>query len=260
MLFNENVDAATAVTLQLFAFIVMTVGQTFMVNRGLRKTFPGAVAEYETPKWIRTALPLLIITLFANYFIELNIFAAGLYLGHADLAVFNAGLRVSALLVFGIAAVDTVVMPKFSKLHAAGDKTALQDAVTQAARLRLIAAVAMSLPIVVFGRFILGLFGESFVVGYEALLLLTASQILTGVFGPAVRLLSVTGYQDQCIGVSVVSLIAMFILHPLLIASFGLTGAALAVVCVVLVQSIWHYRLAIRYLGIQSLAIPLRSG
>ena len=251
---TDSLSASKAIALQVFAVFIMTVGQWVMLRRGLKKTFPDIGLAYETPAWFRMALPLMIISLLANFFIELNVFAAGIYLDADQLAIYNAGFRTTALIVFGIAAVDTIMMPKVAKLHAASDFVSLQRTVTHAAKLRFWGSLAASVPLIFLGKPILSLFGEEFVAGYEALLILTAAQVVAAVFGPAARLLSVTGYQDQCLGISVLSLIAIFVLHPLFIVPWGINGAALTVVVVVLIQSVWFYALAVRHLNVNSLA------
>jgi len=251
---SGSLTAEIAMQLQLLAVAVMTAGQWLLLRRGLNKHFPDRTMAFETPVWIRTALPLLIITLFTNFFLELNVVVAGMSLPTNELAIFNAGFRVAALIAFGIAAVDTIMMPSVSKLHAASETDALQRIVSNAAKLRLWGAVAVSVPLFFFGEFLLSLFGEEFVPGFSALLILTGAQLISAAFGPAARLLSVTGYQDHCLGVSAVSLVAIIILQPLCIGLWGINGAAVAVCAVTLLQSAWMHSLAARHLNVRSAA------
>jgi O-antigen/teichoic acid export membrane protein len=46
------------------------------------------------------------------------------------------------------------------------------------------------------------------------------------------------------------SLVLLLILHKLLISHFGIDGAALAVVLVILTQSVWLYFIVVRHLNI----------
>ena len=86
------------------------------------------------------------------------------------------------------------------------------------------------------------------------LVILAASQVVSAVFGPTARILSVTGFQDKCLVVFVLSLVAMVVLHPILIRPFGVNGAALSVFIVVFLQSVWLYALVLRHLGIHAWA------
>jgi O-antigen/teichoic acid export membrane protein len=257
--FSGQLSPTTAMALQTFAVVLMTLGQWLLTSRGLKETFPETAPSFETRTWVRTALPLLVIALFTNYFLEVNIVVAGLHLDDGQLAMFNAGFRIAALIAFGIAAVDTILMPRVSKMHAAEDLVALQRTVSHAAQLRFWGSLAVSVPLVFAGEWVLGLFGEEFVAGYPALLILTGSQLAAALFGPAARLLSVTGYQDQCLWVSLAAILALFVLHPLLIGWWGLNGAALAVLLVVLLHSAWLCVLAARHLNVRSMAFFNRT-
>ncbi len=258
-LLSRPLTAEFAMSLQLVAIALVAVVQWPVLRRALVRRFPDTAPSYETPSWLRTAAPLLVITLFTNYFLELNVFVAGSFLGSADLAVFNAALRTTALVAFGLYAVDAVTMPQISRQYAAGDQAALRATVRRAAALRFWGALAVCVPLVVFGRPVLGLFGEEFLGGYEALVILAASQVVSAVFGPTARVLSVTGYQDKCLVVFVVSLVVMIVLHPILIRPLGVNGAALSVFAVVLFQSVWLYALVLRHLGIHAWAFGRRE-
>ena len=249
-----------AMLLQLLSVSLVTLAVILVMRRKLKSEFPETRPAYETSLWVRTALPLLMISVFTNYFMELNLFIAGTHLEAGDLAVFNASFRTAALIAFGLYAVDAVTMPQISRFHAASDKKALRTTIIRASRLRFWGAVVAMVPLIWLGRPILGLFGEQFVDGYDALLILAASQVLSAALGPTARLLSVTGYQDQCLRVFLFSLIATIVLHAILIDQFGLNGAALAVFTVVLLQSIWLYILVVHHLGVHTWAFaPIRA-
>ena len=251
--------AERAMLMQLTAIAIVSLGQWWVMRRALARRFPGTAPSYETPTWLRTAGPLLVITLFTNYFLELNVFIAGTFLDAADLAVFNAALRTTALVAFGLYAVDAVTMPQISRQFAADDRAGLRATVLRASALRFWGSLAVCLPLIALGKPLLALFGEDFVVGYEALVILAASQVASAVLGPTARILSVTGYQDKCLRVFVLSLVVMVVLHPILIRPFGINGAAMSVFVVVLLQSIWLYALVVRHLGIHAWAFARRA-
>lgn len=247
---TESLSAGRAMALQLVAIALVLALQLFVVGHLLRKTFPENKRSYETRLWVRTAAPLLVITLFTNYFLEFNVFIAGTLLDDGQLAIFNASFRTAALIMFGMFAVDAITMPKVSRLYAAGDIAVLQATVTQAARLRFFGALVAAIALIIFGKSILALFGEPFIAGYEVLIVLATAQVLNAAFGPVAQVLSVTGNQNLCLPVFTLSLLILIALHPLLISGYGPMGAAWAVVIVVVVQSIWLHTLALRAVGI----------
>ena len=247
-----SLSASKAMALQLIAIALVLVLQMVVVGHLLRNTFPENKRSYETRVWVRTAAYLLVISLFTNYFLEINVFISGMLLDNGQLAIFNASFRTAALIMFGLFAVDAITMPKVSKLYAAGDTADLQIIVTQAARLRFFGALVAAIALIIFGKSILALFGEPFIVGYKVLLVLTAVQVINAAFGPVAQVLSVTGNQKLCLRVFTHSLFIMLALHPTPILNFGLVGAAWTVVIVVLIQSTWLHALALRSIGIRT--------
>jgi len=91
-------------------------------------------------------------------------------------------------------------------------------------------ATAIAVILIAGGPLILPLFGEGFEVGWPALILLAAGNLLLSLNGPAAILLNMTGHQDITAKVYSVAAVANIALNALLIPRFGLTGAALATV------------------------------
>ncbi len=225
----------------------------------VKKKFPKITPKYQTGLWIRTALPLLGITLFVVYFTELTMIVVGIYLDAEQLAIFNASFRVAVLIGFGIHAIDATTIPKASELYATGDKKALQAVITRATVLKCLGSTAAVIGLSLFGETILALFGKPFVAGYQALMILAIGQLLRAVFGPVTQLLSISGHQDHCLYVFLCALIALITLPPILIDQFGIIGAALTVVIVILLQSIWLHLLVMRYLSIDPSLFAIRN-
>lgn len=211
--------------------------------------------HYQTNLWARTALPLLLVTLFVHYFPEFNVLVLGFYVPSHDIAVFSAAYRVAFMIAFGLSAVDALVMPAAAQLFTGGDKTALQAVTARASKLRFWGALSGVLLLTVFGEQLLGLFGEDFKAGYRALVLLSLAQLVHGAVGPVTALLSVTGHQQRCLAVFGCALLASFVLTALLVPAFGIDGAAAGVLLVTVGWSLWLYRTVRARLDIRASAI-----
>lgn len=253
----QSLSAAKVMLFHLTIALLIAATMMSIVGKRLRKRFPKIRPTFETRLWIRTAPPLLIITIFVNYFQELNIINIGMYLQADQLAVYNVSLRISFLITFGILAVNTISMPDTAQLHAKNDQKALQRLITHAARLQLLWSFAALLGVVAVGKYILGIFGPSFVSGYVALVILAVAQLIGALFGPAAQLLSMTGHQNNCLYIFLTALAAMLVLNHLLVQPYGINGAAAAVALTFLLQSTWLYASVVRRLGIDSSALGL---
>ena len=109
------------------------------------------------------------------------------------------------------------------------------------------------------GKPILGLFGDAFIAGYGALLVLTAAQLMQALVGPVSSLLGISGHQDHCLYVFGITLVIAIVLNMLLLPSYGIMGAAVVVVLSVAFWTIWLYRLVRRFLDVDPSVIGLRS-
>jgi O-antigen/teichoic acid export membrane protein len=252
------VSATAVMALHAGIMLVVMAGQHRIVSTNLDRHFPVADNRSDTGAWMRSAIPLLVISLFTNYFVDLNLIVVGMHVGAEDLGIFNAAYRTAFLIGFGIYAVDAIVIPRAAQLHASGDTVGLQRIVDESGRLRMWVSVAAVLLLAVLGDRVLALFGEKFVEAYWPLMILALAQLVTAAFGPVTQLLSISGYHRHCLYVFFFSLIAMTSLHALMIPRFGLHGAAVSVVLVVLLQSAWLYAIVARRLGIRASVLAWR--
>jgi O-antigen/teichoic acid export membrane protein len=211
----------------------------------------GIVPVYRTQLWVQTALPLLVIGLFIQYFPEVTTLLLGAYLPSAEVGVFNAAYRIALLIMFGLSAVDAWFMPAAAGLHNQGDRAGLQRLALRVAKLRLFGAVVAVVALAVFGRQALAVFGEEFKTGYVVLLLLAFAQLFHAAVGPVTALLSVTGYQRRCLPVFAGAIGCTVVLIALLVPSLGIEGAGASVLLVTIGWSIWLHILVRANLGIR---------
>jgi O-antigen/teichoic acid export membrane protein len=223
-----------------------------MLIRSRTAGLAGVVPEYRTALWVQTALPLLVIGLFIQYFPEVTMLLLGAYLPSEEVGVFNAAYRIALLMMFGLSAVDAWFMPAAAGLHSQGDRAGLQRLALKVAKLRLFGALVAVAALAVFGRQALAIFGAEFESGYVVLLLLAVAHLFHAAAGPVTALLSVSGYQRRCLAVFGCALGSTVLLISLLVPSFGIEGAAASVMFVTLGWSVWLHILVRGHLGIRS--------
>lgn len=235
----SEIDAVDVLLIQTAAMVACAAALGLTMLALIGRQLAAVPPNYQTKLWVRTALPLLIITLFVHYFPEFNVLVLGFYVPSHEIAVFNASYRLAFLIAFGLSAVDALVMPAAARLFTRGDNTALQAVTARAAQLRFWGAFSGVLVLAVFGEQLLGIFGEEFKAGYRTLVLLALAQLVHGTVGPVTALLSVTGHQQRCLPVFGCALVASVLLTALLVPAFGIEGAAAGVLIVTLGWSLW---------------------
>ena len=249
--FSPGLSASSVMSVQLAVMAVVAVVLLVSVRYRVNKVVPASPPEFETRTWIRIALPLLVISLFSNYFPEFMLILVGAHLPNDQVAIFNASYRLALIVAFVLVAVDAVVAPVASRLYATQKLSELQAVVSRATKLSFFGSVVAVFTFAVLGRYLLGIFGIEFVAGYETMMLIVAAQLVRAAAGPVTSLLSVTGHQDSCLIVFAGALIASLVLVFILVPVYGIRGAGFSVLLVTFGWTIWLHRLVVRHIGIR---------
>ena len=256
---GEGLSSDIVMLTHFGVMLIILIIQFYLVNRVLHYRFPNAIrSENKTWSWLRTSIPLLITGLFTKNFLELNLIIVGIYLGADQIAIFNATFRIAFLIAFGIYAMDSITAPKVAEMYAAGNLKSLQRIVLRSTKIKFFGSGIGVIGLALFGKQILALFGDDFVVGYEALIILSVSQVVVAGFGAGPQLLNVSGNQNRCLNATIYSTILMFGLHTLFIPRFGLNGGAIVVLLVVCIKSLWVNMIVVRRLSIFPTIVSFR--
>jgi O-antigen/teichoic acid export membrane protein len=222
-----------------------------------------AIPAFRTRRWLATSLPLLAISSVRLTVDRLAVVLIGVFVGTTESGVYLVASQLTLLMGFGVLAVGTIAAPMIAELHAGGRTADLQRLATLGARGAFAFALATGGFLVLLGRPILGLFGNTFEAAYPALLILVAGQIVNSAAGPVGLLLAMTGHEGQAARVAAavggLQLVASVALIPVL----GTVGAALATTFAAIVWNVLLVRRVSARLGIDPAAfgwLPRRRG
>ena len=208
--------------------------------------------------WLSASIPFLLISGMHIVNSRTDTVMLGLLRDVDSAGIYHVASRIAETAVFVLAAVNAVIAPRLSSLHAAGDQPRLQSVVTFGARMMLLGSLPFVAAFVIAGHWLLALFGPGFSNGYTALVLLGLGQLINAAAGPVALLLAMTGHQRQAaIGISIGAILNV-ILNAVLIPRWGITGAAVATMTSTVVWNLVLMRTAHRLLGVHSAAIGRR--
>jgi O-antigen/teichoic acid export membrane protein len=248
---GSELTATAAMLLQWLSITLVTVGVTVVVNRAMRLSHGTAKTILDTGTWLRTSAPLMMVGIFNNYFPELTIILVGLLVPSDELAIYAVGFRMALIIRFGLQAIYAYVGPEVSALLAKADTPGLQRVVNRSARFGLASTLAGVVVLLVLGKQILGLFGPEFVAAYWVMIIVSLSQVAQGAVGPAVRLLTISGHEKQCMVVFGATGLLTVVLIMLLVPTYGITGAAISASTVMVIWSVWFRALVAREIGVR---------
>ena len=205
--------------------------------------------------WNRAAMPLLGVSLFSNYFQQITVIVSGFFLATADIGFYNVGYRVAMLISFTLVAVDAFTAPALSQHYHRNAREDLIQDIQHSTALRFGISLAAVAFLILFGEWVLSLFGPEFIRGHALMILLALAQLAHAAVGPVTRLLAISGHQNYSMYTSGAALVLWLGLTAILLPIYGIMGVAVAVfVALTTWAGVLHW-LVVRYMRISILVI-----
>nr|WP_306265155.1 oligosaccharide flippase family protein [Pararhizobium sp. IMCC3301] len=251
-----QLNAVSIVAINFFIALALTIWMAFFLSRNAGLGFAarsdgGQLSARETSKLRRLAVPMIFSTLFVNMFADVDILMIGLILPAGEAGIFGVAMKIAALLVFAVQITHQILLRDASNAHLAADRQQMHQIMRKANLFTIGSSVASFVLMVLFGRFLLGLFGTEFQAAYFALLGLILAQIIRAAAGPAIQILMITENQRTGIPVYICSGIVLLLSNLLLVPTYKYEGAAAAVIITTLFWSLWLNHLVRRKTGYQ---------
>ncbi len=186
------------------------------------------VNEFSKNEFIITSAPMM-ITVIASYLIgNVPLFMLETYSTTYEVGVFSVVIKVATLISVILVVVNTISAPKISELYWSKKYDELQIVVNHTSKLILISSLILAAIIIPYANHILLIFGEGFIVGGFALILLVFGQIINAATGPVSIFLNMTGKQHILKNIIILVTIFTVISSYYFIPIYGINGAALS--------------------------------
>ena len=173
------------------------------------------------------SLPLAPVSFVRHFSNRLEIYLLGFLGTAAEVGLFSAVVVTAAFVVLGLKAILGIYSALAAELHADHDPGQLEYHLQLATRWSASLSLPPLLIIGLFGRDLLSLFSEGFVVGYVALLIVAVGQFANAATGPIDATLNMAGYSRLFLFNNVTILAVNVALDWWLINQWGLAGAAI---------------------------------
>jgi len=254
---SDGLKARYAMTANLAAIVCVAVIGTFFLHRLLPKSVGQTQPEFANSQWLKVSLPLLLIAGMHIILKRTDIVMLGALKGSEQAGIYSAASKISDLVVFALTAINAILAPMISELYHTGQKERLQKIITLAARAIFVFTLVISIILIIFGKFILGLFGLAFVVAYIPLLILLCGQIINSLAGSVGLIMSMSGRQNVMSIIVSTSAAINILLNIVLIPMLGLTGAAISTAVTMVMWNISMFGYVYNKLGINSTVMKM---
>jgi O-antigen/teichoic acid export membrane protein len=239
-------NATTAMTTAILATYLTSLLQMGALSYRTRKVVVPGVRQYRSLTWIAVAFPIFLVEGFFNLLTNVDILIVGQLRPPEEVAVYFATVKTLALVHFVYFAVRAATMQRFSQYYASGDRVRFEATVRDSLHWTFWPSVAAILVLLLCGRFLLSMFGESFVSGFPLIFIFSAGLLIRASIGPAESILTMAGEQRICAAVYAGTFLVNLILNYTLIPHFGLQGAAIATSLALVLETVAVY-LAVRW-------------
>ncbi|WP_280540252.1 oligosaccharide flippase family protein [Chromohalobacter sp. 11-W] len=182
-------------------------------------------------QWLRAWVPFTLLVMASTLNAQVGILLLGWMSTDEQVAAMQVAERGGMLVVLSLTVVNLVIGPHITRIHRSGDRARLQAISRHSARMALVVALPIALPLIFFGKSILNvIFGAEYAeIATWPLVILAISQLVNVVFGSVGRLLVMSGYEAHSLLGQLVALLVVVVCSFFLIPAYGATGASVAI-------------------------------
>lgn len=244
-------DLLIALIVSLIVVVLFALTIYFILD-GSRLRFSGGVSFSAL---IGLSLPMMVSHVVSQINVFSGQFFLSIYTTPEDISLFSVSLRIATLMSFLVVAVNRISAPKFATLYKNNEIDELRNVVCFSNRILFLFCIPILLLVVLFGRSILGYFGDDFVNAYYVLLILTFGQFISSITGTVVFLLQMTGLQRELRNNVIIATIMSVSLGAFLVPIYGLIGAGIMTFISLSVTNLFSCYRAYKILGVNPLKI-----
>lgn len=213
----------------LMSFFFLFVFSTIFLFNTKYDNGANNLVKREKERRIRLfALPMFFTSASAILISTTDILILGYYLDESQVAIYYVSNRLSNLITFMLFAVNGVSAGRFSALYAKKEFSKLRNSSKNSILIIFAFALPVTLIYIFFGKLILSIFGDTFIIGYTALIILSLGKLVYAAIGSAGWLLAMTGNQKLYCIIAFTGGIINIGLNLILIPNYQIVGAAIA--------------------------------
>ncbi|MDI5890287.1 flippase [Halomonas rhizosphaerae] len=249
-----SITPMSAMGLHAIAAAVAFIIGAFLLWRARPQSLGASpTPQFQSRQWLSSALPLAMIAGLQLINNQTDIIMLGIFRSPEEVGVYKVVVASAAFVTFGLQAVNAVVSPYFAKYYIEGDMMRFQTIVKLSTRASLVMGLPVASIFLLLGDQLLGVvFGEEYVAGYNALMIIIIGQVVNVCVGLVGTILVMTGNEKSSLFALVVSSLVNVSLNVLLIPFYGIQGAAIASVMTIMLWNFFMWHMVKKKLNIQT--------
>jgi len=247
-----EIELKDVIGIYVLAFILVTIIFVVFERKYIKisQFFRRGLVRYRI--FFKKTYHYFINTISQNLLKNLDVILIGFFLTSYDAGIYGAANRINIVIIFGLASLNILYSPQVAKLYKQNRIKELNASLRIPNWAIFIFSLLLFIIILIFGKFILQFFGESYIQGYWVLIFLSLRNLIEAFFGITGSVLNMSGNQKYFNKILYVILAAYILLSPVAIKIWGIEGLALFTVLVALCKNFVQWKFIYFKLGIRS--------
>lgn len=180
--------------------------------------------------FLKESLPMMLSSSILIFLGWMDTFVMGVYETESNVGIYNVCIKIATLTSFTLLAINSILAPKIAKSYAENRANNYKKLIGFSTKLNFLVSSGVIILILVFNKFLLGIFGNEFIEGQQILFILCAGQIVNSFSGSVGIILQMIGKQKVYQNFVLVALLINLVLTVILTPIYGGLGAAVATV------------------------------
>ena len=172
--------------------------------------------------------PLLISSILHYSVSKIDIFMIGYFLNTSSVGIYTVALKIGTLTNFLLFSINSMFAPNITTLYYNNQMVKLEKLYQVITKWVLGINLSVFFLFIILSKEIMNVFGTEFIIGWIALILITAGQVVNAGVGSAGLINVMTGYPKSELYVSIIVFVINVTLNYFLIPIYGIEGAAFA--------------------------------
>ncbi len=209
--------------LMIFSFIRLWKNNILRIKRV--RLFKGS---FSIQKALYISIPMMLTNSLFLIMNSTDILMLSVFKNEALVGIYNIALKIAALNTVSLVAINSIATPKFVEIKENFSYDKFRRFIWQTSTINILVTLPVFLIILFFPNLLLSIFGEEFILGTNALIILASGHFFTAVAGSTIPILNMTGHEKMARNIILTGTILNIILNYLLIPLYGIEGAAVS--------------------------------
>jgi O-antigen/teichoic acid export membrane protein len=191
--------------------------------------------------FVKYSIPMMFTAMMGILMNRIDILMLGNMVDMAEIGVYRVAVQIASLSALIMGVFNIAFAPKIAALYHQDKLSELISIYTKSTRILFLVGACMLLLIYFFDTYLLQIFGDEYVYANTTLLIVSLGQFFIIAVGSVGFMLSMIGKVNLQLYRVTLAAIINVILNYLLIAKYGINGAAIASMCALFISSITGY-------------------